>query len=175
MKVINFFGGPGISKSSMAASVFSELKWNGINAELIHEFAKEAAWEQRSKKFWNAQTYITGNQIWRQQMLLGDCDVAVTDSPIILGSVYAQGDSSDLARAREVLLFQEFRKFDNINILLKRVKPYNPKGRNQTLEEAIKLDEEIELLLYEHCIEYETFSGEKSSVQPIVEFLMRSL
>ncbi len=37
---INFYGGPGTGKSSMAAAIFSNLKNEGINAELVTEYAK---------------------------------------------------------------------------------------------------------------------------------------
>ena len=39
MIVVNLFGVPGAGKSTGAAYIFSQLKINGINAELITEFA----------------------------------------------------------------------------------------------------------------------------------------
>lgn len=41
MLVVNVFGVPGAGKSTGAAYIFSKLKMNGINAELITEFAKD--------------------------------------------------------------------------------------------------------------------------------------
>jgi hypothetical protein len=38
--LVNLYAGPGTGKSTMAANVFSELKWMGVNCELALEFAK---------------------------------------------------------------------------------------------------------------------------------------
>lgn len=39
--VVNLFGVPGAGKSTGAAYIFYRLKINGINAELVTEFAKD--------------------------------------------------------------------------------------------------------------------------------------
>ena len=43
--VVNLFGVPSAGKSTGAAYIFSRLKMEGINAELITEFAKDKVWE----------------------------------------------------------------------------------------------------------------------------------
>ena len=43
--VVNFFAGPGAGKSSMAAGLFAELKFRGVNCELATEYAKDKVWE----------------------------------------------------------------------------------------------------------------------------------
>ena len=40
MKVINFYGGAGIGKSTIAADIFSKLKRKGHKTELVGEYAK---------------------------------------------------------------------------------------------------------------------------------------
>jgi len=40
MKVINFYGGAGIGKSTIAADIFSKLKRKGYKTELVGEYAK---------------------------------------------------------------------------------------------------------------------------------------
>ena len=40
MKVLNFYGGAGIGKSTIAADVFSKLKHKGHKTELVGEYAK---------------------------------------------------------------------------------------------------------------------------------------
>ena len=85
--VVNLFSGPGAGKSTIAAELFAKLKWEGIDCELVTEFAKELVWEQRHDTFRN-QIYIFGKQHQMVFRVLGKVDVVVTDSPFILSAVY---------------------------------------------------------------------------------------
>jgi cytidylate kinase len=40
LKVLNFYGGAGIGKSTIAADIFSKLKRKGLKTELVGEYAK---------------------------------------------------------------------------------------------------------------------------------------
>lgn len=136
--VVNLFAGPGAGKSTGAAFLFAYLKLMKVNVELVTEFAKELAWEGDKEFMANNQIYITGQQIRRMNRLIGKVDVIITDSPIELGALYT--DSSLL----KDLCYSEGRKWDRrLDFFVNRVKPYNPSGRNQTLEEAMVLDEKI--------------------------------
>lgn len=53
MIVINLFGEPGAGKSTGAAYVFAMLKMNGVNAELVTEYAKDITWEETKEAFKN--------------------------------------------------------------------------------------------------------------------------
>lgn len=141
MKVVNLFSGPGSGKSTTAAALFAELKYRNVNAELIQEAAKDAAWEGRSGKFFAAQQYILGEQSWRQWRLRGDVDIAVTDSPLPMGLVYMQ-DNFPAQSLRQMVL-EDFHSYDNFNVFITRNKPYNNKGRMQTESEARALDQTI--------------------------------
>lgn len=152
MKVVNLFAGPGTGKSTTAAALFAELKYQNVNAELIQEAAKDAAWEGRSGKFFAAQQYILGEQSWRQWRLKDDVDIAVTDSPLPLGLVYMQ-DSFPAQSLRQAVL-EDFHSYDNFNVFITRNKPYNSKGRLQDEYEARQLDGLIKDMLYEHSIPY---------------------
>jgi len=44
--IVDFFAGPGAGKSTTAADVFAKLKWRGVNAELIGEYAKDLTWSE---------------------------------------------------------------------------------------------------------------------------------
>lgn len=141
MKVVNLFAGPGTGKSTTAAALFAELKYRNVNAELIQEAAKDAAWEGRSGKFFAAQQYILGEQSWRQWRLRGDVDIAVTDSPLPMGLVYMQDDFP--AQSLRQMILEDFNSYDNFNVFITRNKPYNNKGRMQNEEEAKALDSKI--------------------------------
>ena len=136
--VVNLFAGPGAGKSTGAAFLFAYLKLLKVNVELVTEFAKELAWEDDKEFMANNQVYITGQQIRRMNRLIGKVDVIITDSPIELGYFYTEDPI-----LRE-LCYSEGRKWERrLNFYIERVKPYNPSGRNQTLEEAKHIDDMI--------------------------------
>ena len=152
MKVVNFFAGPGTGKSTTATGLFNELKNRGVNAEYIPEFAKDGAWEHRGPKFWSAQQYIYGEQSWRFHRCKDDVDVMVTDCPLILGNVYMPEDFP-IQSLRQTMQ-EDFDQYDNLNIYLTRSKAFNPKGRNQTAEEAKGLDIDIKTMLIDKNIPF---------------------
>lgn len=148
--VVNLYGGPGTGKSTTAALVFGRLKEVGVNAELVHEFAKDLTWEERHGAL-AYQPYIIGEQMWRIHKLLGKVDVIVTDSPVLLSShVYAADCPEYFAPALRLLTEDAMVSWDTLDVFLKRDvegHPYNPAGRNQTLDEASALDERIKGVL----------------------------
>ena len=87
MILINLFGAPGAGKSSGAAYIFSKLKMNGINTELVTEFAKDKVWENNNEVFKN-QAYIFGKQYFKISRVADKVDVIVTDSPLLLSAFY---------------------------------------------------------------------------------------
>lgn len=167
--VVNFFAGPGAGKSTMAASVFSELKWSGINCELVPEYAKEKVWEESFKVLEN-QRLIYGKQYHMLLRAVEKVDIAITDSPILLTAAYAKipGDEKlvDLA-------VDDFKNgFKNINFFLNRRKKYCVSGRTQNEEEARLLDAKIRKILNDQEIEFSSFVGEKKSVSLIVNKIL---
>ncbi len=59
--IINFFGGPGIGKSTQSAGLFTEMKKHHMDVELTFEFPKIVAWEENFSAI-KDQFYITANQ-----------------------------------------------------------------------------------------------------------------
>lgn len=161
-KIVNLFGGPGSGKSTGAARIFSELKLRGINAELIQEHAKDLAWENTLLVYYNPFD-IGVQQYKRQHRLLRDCSVAITDSPLLMQSVYVKDDS-----LFEGLMDGLFQRFDNLNFFVRRLKEYNPKGRTQTYEEAVKKDYEILELLENKKIPFEYVDGTPEGYSKVI-------
>lgn len=142
---INFFGGPGIGKSTTAARTFAQLKERHYSVELVAEFAK--TWVQEGKAIdEEAQVYFFGRQMHAElQWLRHGVKNIITDSPLALAIVYThvygnQGSAEDLWR-----LCQRYdARYPYANIYLKRGKyPYDTQGRLQTEAEAHHIDEFI--------------------------------
>lgn len=142
--VINLYGGPGTGKTTTAKGVFTLLKLHGVNTEIADEYAKDLTWEKRWFTLQN-QTYVTAKQEHRIYRLK-DVDVVITDSPINIGIVYTPGPyDPDFVK----YVNKMYSKYNNINYFIKRVKPYMPKGRSQTVSEAKAFDVKIFELIKE--------------------------
>ena len=169
--LVNLLAGPGTGKSTIASSVFSELKWQGVNCELASEFAKDLCWEERFTTLTN-QIYVFGKQLHRVQRLIDKVDVIITDSPLIFSVIYKPEYLSDNFSK---LVLETFNQFNNMNYFLKRLKPYNPKGRMQTKDEAKLVDEIILNYLRDNQINYTHVNGNKDGVEIIVNDIMKNL
>lgn len=140
--VINFFGGPGCGKSTTSAGLFYLFKSMGDSAELAREYAKDVVWEGRLHLLEN-QIYLFAKQLKRLKDLDGKVDYIITDSPLLLGLVYAKDHSA----AFHELILEEFNSFNNLNIFLPRDKPYYKLGRVQEEAEAVQIDSDIKHIL----------------------------
>ena len=167
MKVINFFGGPGAGKSSFATGLFSRLKFRDVNCEYVSEFAKDLTWEDRHVALGN-QWHVSSTQHHRIHRLEGKVDYVITDSPIILGCMYYEGDNPHFKHA----FLHEFRKYDNINYFVDRAKPYKKEGRFHNEEEAKALDLQILTFLRWENIFYKKTWGVEESLDEIVKDIL---
>lgn len=168
-KVINLFGGPGCGKSTGAAYIFSLLKMKGMNVELVTEFAKDKTWEHNSKAL-TCQPYVFGKQSYRMDRCADEVDIIITDSPLFLSAMY--NFDSDIEPEFTQTVIKKFNEFENYNFFLKRLKEYNPKGRNQTEEEAKELDNKIKTNLNKFNIEYEEVNGCKEGYEYILNSIL---
>jgi hypothetical protein len=166
--VVNLYAGPGSGKSTTAAGVFFELKSRGINCELATEFVKDLVWEERHKAI-NNQIYIFAKQHHRITRLLGEVDVIVTDSPLLLTLVYGKAGDELLKRLAKL----EHDRLWTFNCFIKRNKDYNPKGRNHTYPEARGLDIEIADMLDDENIPYEVYFGNAEGKDKIVNKILQ--
>lgn len=165
MIVVNFYGGPGSGKSTMAARVFAELKELKYNAELVTEVAKDLTWE-KSFNVLDNQLYVFAKQYHRLWRLKNNVDIIVTDSPLVFSLVY--GNTSEIFKQ---LVKEEFNKFNNINIFLQRTKEYQPKGRSQTEEEAKLIDGIIKFKMRELFNFDLIVPGERNSLDTIIKHI----
>lgn len=149
---VNLLGGGGVGKSSNAAYLFYELKQRHVSVELVSEYVKLWAYQNRKvHKF--EQYYLFGKQFNREfQFLANGVKNIVTDSPLILSAVYCDEKFKepilDLCHAYE-------EEFPSLNIFLRRNnKTYIKEGRYQTLEEAKVIDEKIYDILTNEVVDF---------------------
>ena len=169
--IVNFYGGPGSGKSTMAARIFAELKDLGINCEIATEYAKDVTWQKGYHVLGN-QLYIFAKQQHRIWRLDGQVDVIVTDAPILNSLVYASDETSETFKT---LVKEEYLKRPTIDVMLRRVKTYNPAGRSQTEDEAKVLDRHIFSVLDKNSDSYCIYDGCKESTNAIVDKILDHL
>ena len=146
--IVNLFGGAGIGKSTLMARIFSELKIQGYDCEMVTEFAKDLVWEKRNETF-KDELYIFAKQNHRLFRVNGKVDIIVTDRPLLLTNAYNQ-DDKELCN----LCLKTFNQYNNLNFLLKRQTVYQENGRNQSEEEAMQIDKITEDLLKSNGVNY---------------------
>ena len=157
--IVNLYGGPGSGKSTMAAGLFSFAKNMGINAELVQEAAKDWAWERRPITSTD-QLCLLAEQCKRERRLVNDCDLIITDSPILLQQYYEEkySDYKHLVAPGIIQWHQQIMKsFKPLHVFVNRVKPFNPEGRLHTEEQSTQIDEELLTFLLQHANRYPHF------------------
>lgn len=137
-QIVNLYGGPGTGKSTIAAHLFALLKHQGVNTEIVTEYAKDKVWEE-SYKVLDDQVHILGEQYHRLFRLIDKVEVIVTDSPLLLLLHYG----GKMGANYQALVRDLYRGMNNHDFFLQRKKAYNPKGRMQTEDQAKEIDKII--------------------------------
>jgi len=145
MKLFELYGGPGAGKSTAAAALFVALKNKGVRANLIGEAATELILNNQGVICQDNQ-YLVGAMQWERVLRLSrhECDIAISDSPIIQGQLYSKGlpyynEQFALIRKLEA-------QFETFKVYVHRCTPYDQMGRFQSAQQAADLDGEIYLL-----------------------------
>lgn len=153
--IINLFGGSGVGKSTVAALLFARMKMLGLHVELVREYVKLWAWSGRKVRR-EDQIYLLGKQSAYESMLYGKVDYIVTDSPVLLAGMYAEwhngADGQYVTAAANSFIEQAKRtsQANPKNYVLERSGPFDPRGRWESAEEAIELDEFLGKYLQYH-------------------------
>jgi len=135
------------------------------SVEIVTEFAKDLVYAGRTKELaGDNQIYISSKQYGRLHRLRGQVDYAVTDSPILLSSIYA---SDDYFPSFKQLIKEMFDSFENINFYIHRTKPYHGYGRVQTEDEASVINNRILDILKEYNINYTNVDGDTEAPKKI--------
>ena len=176
MIVINFFGGPNSGKSTMAAGLFHKMKVEGFSVEHVNEYAKMCVWEERMDLL-EDQLYVMAKQNRRVKRLENKVGFAVTDSPILLSSIYrdAYGEPhySDLI---DKLAHECFNKNHNINFMCKRdQQEYTRNQRSVDHEKALEIDESIYLMFKNYKIPFFHLDINEDSVDVVYNYIEKRM
>lgn len=97
-------------------------------------------------------------------------EVIITDSPLLLSAFY--NSSNVLGESFNQTVFNCFDSFCNMNYLLLRDKPYNPKGRLQTESKSDALKEPLLKNLNDWNIDYEVKKGNEKCYDEITNDIL---
>ena len=162
--VINAFGGPGSGKTTSCMNICAELKKQGFNAEYVQEYAKELVYDKNFEILDGSKEHqfeILKEQVHRMDRLIGKTDFIVTDSPILLNTVYNQQLTPEYERMVSELSGQ----YQNFSFFMKRDdSQFQTEGRIHDLQESKQKDKEIKSLLKKHKVYYGTYDHETVDV-----------
>ena len=156
-KLIEIYAGPGAGKSTLAAQLFTRYKtFSTYSVELVQEAAKEQAWLGHPI----CQSDVFFEQARRVDRLMGNVDIIITDSPLALSGYYGGAKWDELADS----IYQSWLREQHTitKVFLSRTKPFDPRGRYQTEEQATQVCEALKTMHRFHHV------GDATS---IIEFL----
>lgn len=148
--VVNLFGAPAAGKSTLAAKLFSILKEQGKNCELVREFVKVRAYEGRQVTPLD-QIYLLGKQVHSESMLYGKVEYIITDSPFLLPGAYQHlFFSGDYIQKAAQAVMKEARVNYGIvykNFLLPMRDEVKDEGRFHSKDQVILIDKYLSTYL----------------------------
>lgn len=170
LTVVNFLGGPGTGKSTIAADVFSLMKRKNFKVEMLREIAKDHVWE-RANNIFREQDYIFAHQHRLQRRLVGhDIDYCILDSSMLFSLFYTP---DDMPASFKTFVRDVYDSYDNINIYLKRNPniPYISEGRNQDFVQAQQLDRDILQYMLNENIPFHDVQTSEHAGQEILQII----
>lgn len=158
--VINGYGGPGAGKSTACMEITAALKKEGYNAEYVQEYAKELVYEKDMEMLDGSpehQYEILKEQTRRMDRLYDQVDFIVTDSPVMLNTIY----NKQLTPEYESLVNELQGEYINYSFFMERdASNFEEEGRIHNLTESIDKDNEIKDMLQKNEIKYKTYNHE---------------
>ena len=143
--VINLYGGPGVGKSTTAAGLYSLMKSRGYKVELVREWIKNLAYDDRHPDL-SLQLMALAKQYRAEAPLHEKVDYIITDSPLLLNAFYTTA-GMPTGIAHDYIDFVDYlgKQTKNIHYFVERCAshPYEDSGRYQTKVEAENMDDEM--------------------------------
>lgn len=174
MIIIDIYGSPSSGKSTCAAYVFSKLKMRGVKCELVTEVAKDIVWDGSLKMLSN-QAYVFGNQFWRLSRLEDQVDVAVTDSPLMLSTIY--NCNSCLGESFNKMVVEVSKNYECLSYYLPMLDDaqYEDTGRVHGRMQSQSISLHIVEMLKANDVRYRQVGHDEESYMSIVDDIMSKL
>jgi len=176
MIVINLFGGPDSGKTTQATGIFHAMKRDGMNVEIVNEFAKMCVWEKNFEML-EDQLYVMAKQNRSVMRLEGQVDIVVTDSPILLSSIYRDAyGKPKYSNLIDQLALECYNRNDNINFMMKRsTKRYEQTGRHQDLQGAVEIDNKLYDMFKRYDMSFNHLEANEDSIDIAYKYIKRWL
>ena len=119
------------------------------------------------------QKQIFSEQQHRQDLMIGNVDVAITDAPLLLNTIYTNSDEITLEYSSHIM--DEYNKYNNYNIYINRdlsVK-FENEGRIHNLSESIEKDGEIKSMLIKNSVIFDEF--DRDNISEIADKIVEKL
>ena len=138
---INLWGSPGCGKSTIASKVFSRLKADGYNVELILEYIKKWTYIDRQPQGFD-QYYISAKQLHREYSALNaGFDHIITDCPVLLNCFYADYCKLPFSQSLIDIALEYEKAYPSVNIFMKRGNhSHSDIARFHNEEESLEID-----------------------------------
>jgi hypothetical protein len=174
---INFIGGPGVGKSTMAAALFVWFKSRGLTTELIWEVGKQYVWTG-NKEILNDEHFLAQTQYEIFKQIDGHVRFVITDGSLLNGLWYNRNNPdnvSDLIQT-EAYIMEKHAEFTHINIYLHRGSfPFETEGRFFSEIESEKIHKEFREILIEKQIPFVSWTSDLDEVKFIGDYVMNEL
>lgn len=172
MKVINFFGAPGVGKSTIAMLLTSMLKQNQIDAEVSLEFVKEYI-HAGNNNLLAYQNYIFAQQERQLRILLDskEAEFVITDAPLLHSVFYAPENYPVYFKD---LVFEIYHSYDNVNFLINRKHKYSFNSRIHSEEQSNIIARKLPLFLMNNNIPYIEINSDEDITENVFNYLLEN-
>lgn len=169
--IIEFLGGPGSGKTTMAAQLFAHWKSKSVVCEFVREYAQELIFKgKRHILERQNQLKISAGQYTKYTDLQGmGYTLLISDTSLRLCTIYAPEKLKESIRDIVEVVESEFQI---IRVFVQRRKNYQTKGRLQPEAEARELDDTIR----EACGPFDlVVPGDVSGFEYLLDYLENRL